>query len=435
MTPLTFTRRWLITALSVVLVATVMAPSSVDAQEAGGDITSLAVGGGDVHEFGDAVFMGSLSDVDLDRPVVAMGSRPGGDGYWLVTEDGAVHPFGAAADLGGVDHLDLAAPIVDIATTSTGNGYWLTAADGGIFTFGDAVFHGSTGDLTLVAPVVSIASTPTNGGYWLAAADGGVFAFGDAAFHGSAGSLPLRSAVTTMLSTADGGGYWLFAGDGGVFSFGNAPFHGSAAGHLPAGSQLIGGAVTPTGDGYWLATDTGYVMAYGLATHHGSVGASAGEPVTAIESSGDGYWLATTLGEEAFGPAIPANSGSGRRIVFSNTDQRVWLIDHDGSVVTTYLVSGKRDTPAPGHYNVFSKSRHAFAGHDGITMEYMVRFTYGRRLAIGFHSIPTYGNGQPMQTEEQLGTYRSAGCVRQRLDQAKFLYEWADVGTKVVVLP
>lgn len=67
-------------------------------------------------------------------------------------------------------------------------------------------------------------------------------------------------------------------------------------------------------------------------------------------------------------------------------------------------------------------------------MEYMVRFAHGRGAAIGFHSIPTDLSGRPLQTEAQLGTYRSAGCVRQKNIDAAFLYAWAPVGTKVVVV-
>jgi hypothetical protein len=232
-----------------------------------------------------------------------------------------------------------------------------------------------------------------------------------------------------------GNGYWLIAADGGVFAFGDARFHGSAAGQLQPGEHVVGAAVSTGGSGYWLATDAGTVIAFGSASDFGGVAASPGEPIAAIESSGAGYWLASTLGHEHFAPEAPANSGAGRRIVYSNTDQRVWLIEADETVTTTYLVSGKRDTPAAGTYSVFSKLRYAFAGHDGISMEHMVRFAHGRRLAIGFHSIPTYANGQPMQSADELGTYRSAGCVRQRVDQAEFLYHWAAVGTTVVVLP
>lgn len=133
-------------------------------------------------------------------------------------------------------------------------------------------------------------------------------------------------------------------------------------------------------------------------------------------------------------PPVPEGSGQGRRVVYSNTGQRVWLIGKDGEVVDSYLVSGKQGVPDPGTYQVYSKSQTAFAGHDDITMRYMVRFAHGDELAIGFHSIPNYGTGDPLQTEEQLGEYHSAGCVRQSLEKAAFLYDWASVGTTVVVL-
>lgn len=132
-------------------------------------------------------------------------------------------------------------------------------------------------------------------------------------------------------------------------------------------------------------------------------------------------------------PDLPADSGVGRRVVYSNSEQRVWWVDENELVVNSYPVSGRRNTPSPGTYSVFSKSEKAWAGHDGITMNHMVRFARGTRLAIGFHSIPRYSNGRPMQTEAELGSYRSAGCVRQRDDTAEALFNWAEVGTTVVV--
>ena len=132
---------------------------------------------------------------------------------------------------------------------------------------------------------------------------------------------------------------------------------------------------------------------------------------------------------------VPADSGSGRRIVYANSMQRVWLVEGDESVTATYLVSGRRSVPPSGTYDVFSKSEFAFAGHDGITMQFMVRFTRAESgTPIGFHSIPYWGSGEPMQTEEQLGEFHSAGCVRQALGDAIRLYEWAPEGTVVVVL-
>lgn len=426
------TKRIVVAALAAALVVALFPTQPAAADDT---FANLAVGGGDVHEFGSAAFQGSLADVDLAAPVVAMAAHPDGNGYWLLTKDGGVHSFGGAAHHGDPSDVTLAAPVVDIAPTPSGDGYWLVGSDGGVFAYGDARFHGSAGDIALAAPVKAITPTPDGGGYWLAASDGGVFAYGNAAFHGSAGNIALAAPVVDMLATAGGGGYWLFGGDGGVFAFGDAPFHGSATAHITGGVDLAGAAIATGGGGYYLAASNGAVFAFGTAVYEGGIGASAAEPVADIASTAGGYWLVTTLGSPYRDTPVPANSGSGRRIVYSNSDQRVWLIEADESITATYLISGRRDTPAPGHYEVFSKSRWATAGHDGITMEYMVRFAKGRRLAIGFHSIPTYSDGRPMQSEEQLGTYRSSGCVRQRLDQAQFLYNWAPVGTRVVVLP
>jgi L,D-transpeptidase catalytic domain len=136
-------------------------------------------------------------------------------------------------------------------------------------------------------------------------------------------------------------------------------------------------------------------------------------------------------------PAVPENSGSGRRVVYDMGAQRVWLVEHDESVYATHLVSGHRDrvTPGVGEFWVSSRSRTtAVLPSRATTMEYMVRFARGKSgLEIGFHSIP-YKYGEPLQSLSELGTPQSAGCVRQALSDAKLLYEWAVEGTWVVVV-
>lgn len=131
-------------------------------------------------------------------------------------------------------------------------------------------------------------------------------------------------------------------------------------------------------------------------------------------------------------PGLPAGSGAGRRIVYSNSQQRIWLVEGNESIAASWLVSGRRGVPRPGAYGVFSKSRYSSAHGGRVRMEFMVRFARGRRLAIGFHSIPV-GRRGPLQTEAQLGTFRSAGCVRQLRANAETLWNWAPIGTRVVV--
>lgn len=133
-------------------------------------------------------------------------------------------------------------------------------------------------------------------------------------------------------------------------------------------------------------------------------------------------------------PALPADSGSGRRVVFSETQQRVWLVDDAGRTIRSYLVSGSAtDNLDPGTYEVFSRSRYAVGIDDSGTMEYFVRFTHGDAGgAIGFHTIPV-DDGVPVQTAAELGTPLSHGCVRQRTTDAIALWDFAPIGTTVVV--
>ena len=131
--------------------------------------------------------------------------------------------------------------------------------------------------------------------------------------------------------------------------------------------------------------------------------------------------------------------GKGKRVIYSNSQQRVWMIDANEQLVDTYLVSGRKGIPYTGTYTVYSKSRKAWAPYGGITMRDMVRFvrpgTWGNQWAYGFHSIPRYPNGNPMQTEDQLGTFRSGGCVRQADHKAAAMYDWASIGTTVHAIP
>lgn len=132
--------------------------------------------------------------------------------------------------------------------------------------------------------------------------------------------------------------------------------------------------------------------------------------------------------------ALPAGTGSGKRVVFSESAQRVWLVGTGNRVLSTYLVSGSvTDNLRPGRYDVYSKSRWAVGIDDSGVMQYFVRFAHGPNAAIGFHSIPTK-NGDPLQTVAQLGTPQSHGCIRQRLSDAQRLWDFAAVGTDVVVV-
>ena len=153
---------------------------------------------------------------------------------------------------------------------------------------------------------------------------------------------------------------------------------------------------------------------------------------TSVPVSVEDITTTTTLVERP----IPERSGTGRRAVYSIRQQHVWVVDGGEMVIRTFPVSGMKGQPKPGTYSVFSQSLSSFSPElPGVTFRYMTRFAIGRNGGnIGFHEIPVR-NGKPMQTVEELGTFKGSGCLRSSTADARFMYSWAKPGTKVVVVP
>lgn len=141
---------------------------------------------------------------------------------------------------------------------------------------------------------------------------------------------------------------------------------------------------------------------------------------------------------------VPEKSGKGRRIVYANMDNWVWIIEEDGTIALSVPVSGMKLVPKPKIYKVFSKSEFSQSiFFPEIKMKWSTRFAISPngKNTIAFHEIPTcaWTGGQCdkkglMQTEEQLGTFQSGGCIRMAPRDAEFLFNWVEMGTKVVVL-
>jgi hypothetical protein len=162
--------------------------------------------------------------------------------------------------------------------------------------------------------------------------------------------------------------------------------------------------------------------------------AGATKPRTKSQGNGTSADATESQVEPQLDAALPEGTGTGKRVVFSESRQRVWLVNEDEQIERTYLVSGSiYDNLEPGAFNVYSRSKDAWGVDDSGSMKYFVRFTQGDTgAAIGFHDIPIK-DGVPAQTESQLGTPLSHGCVRQRRSDAIALWKFAPLGTSVIV--
>lgn len=178
------------------------------------------------------------------------------------------------------------------------------------------------------------------------------------------------------------------------------------------------------------------VFAFSMMGNVSVASANAGTNDTAT-STNTPKTTSTTIGTVLVEVApVPIKSGTGRRIVYANRQQRVWVINADNEVIRTFPVSGMLGQPGVGTFSVFSKSPTSYSPEfAGVTFRYMTRFAIGRNGGnIGFHEIPIRNN-KPMQTVDELGAFKGSGCLRSSTQDALFIYQWATLGTKVVVVP
>ena len=78
-----------------------------------------------------------------------------------------------------------------------------------------------------------------------------------------------------------------------------------------------------------------------------------GTPRAARSDANRAKALNLTLNVPDERPFLPyPDVGHGKRIIYANDEQRVWLVDENNELVDTYLVSGREDVPRPGTYEI-----------------------------------------------------------------------------------
>lgn len=116
----------------------------------------------------------------------------------------------------------------------------------------------------------------------------------------------------------------------------------------------------------------------------------------------------------------------GKQIIVDLSAQKVYVYQ-DGELLKTFLVStGIAAYPTRlGAYKIWiklEKTRMTGPGYDLPNVYWTMYFDQGR----GFHA--KYWN-------DIYGRPSSHGCINMRTEEAKWLYEWALVGTEVLVIP
>lgn len=124
--------------------------------------------------------------------------------------------------------------------------------------------------------------------------------------------------------------------------------------------------------------------------------------------------------------AVPEDSGTGRRIVYSLQQRRVWLVDADDAARRTFLVWPGTVDPDPGSYTI-SLRKDATTGSDGVQIEHIVYFTVKSGVNIAFSNAVDGASPTPASGAQ-------TGGIRMPKADGSALWAFGATGTKVRVV-
>ncbi len=127
---------------------------------------------------------------------------------------------------------------------------------------------------------------------------------------------------------------------------------------------------------------------------------------------------------------------SNKRIVISIQKQRLWAYQ-DGNSINQFVISTgiDRSPTQPGIFQVQTHEKNAYASVWDLYMpNFLGIYEAWPGFMNGIHGLPTLSNGQRLWANI-LGKPASYGCIILDLDDAKWLYQWAEAGVVVEIQP
>lgn len=170
-------------------------------------------------------------------------------------------------------------------------------------------------------------------------------------------------------------------------------------------------------------------------------------PSAAVERIGNGIQNALTTRYEG-GPAesvkVGIDSGpntegelADKYIEIDISQQKLFTFKNK-TLVKTYRVSTGKDYPTPvGTFKILNKSGLGFSSIYNVWMPYWMAFEFSKELHayFGIHELPYFysGSHKIMRPREFIGAPNTGGCVALDVGDSKEVYQFADIGTPVVI--
>jgi lipoprotein-anchoring transpeptidase ErfK/SrfK len=170
-----------------------------------------------------------------------------------------------------------------------------------------------------------------------------------------------------------------------------------------------------------------------------SIGAQAGMPYWKVQeanpqAAGRGFRSGETITIPPRDALLPLPIIVDKRIVISISEQRLYVYE-DGELLSEHIIStGIASSPTlPGIFQVQSHHENAYASNWDLWMPHFL----GIYEAVpgfwnGIHGLPLLSNGVRLWANV-LGRPASFGCIILPLDEAEWLYGWAEEGVVVEI--
>ncbi|MGQ9832307.1 MAG: L,D-transpeptidase [Candidatus Villigracilaceae bacterium] len=110
----------------------------------------------------------------------------------------------------------------------------------------------------------------------------------------------------------------------------------------------------------------------------------------------------------------------------------IWSNVSSDQGMPALISSGMNNATAIGTFSVLSKIPNAYGSTWNIWMPYWLVIYWSGGLENGIHALPILPGGSRLWSG-YLGTPISYGCVVLGEYEARLLYEWAEIGTPVVI--
>lgn len=147
------------------------------------------------------------------------------------------------------------------------------------------------------------------------------------------------------------------------------------------------------------------------------------------DTDGDGFRDRTEI-EKGYDPRSNKKKKLEKRIEVDLSDQKLSYYLGDIILRTATVSTGKQTTPTPvGEFAILNKSPRAWSRIAKLWMPYWMGFAGGK---YGLHELPEWPGGRK-EGQNHLGIPVSGGCVRLGIGEAKKIYDWTPIGTKLII--